>query len=115
MTGLPAHIRAIGQHAAGLRCIAEIRVEDFFTHAGDVALADQREEDLDAVIEIPLHQVGASEVDFFIAAVVEVKDAAVFKESTDDAENLDVFAHSGDAGPQRANTAHQQLHANAGL
>ena len=68
-----------------------------------------------AVIDVARHQVGAAHVDFFLAVVVEVVNAAVLQEPADDADDADVFADVRQARAQTANAAHQQIDFDAGL
>ena len=70
---------------------------------------------LDAAIEVALHQVGAADVDLFLAAVEEVVDARVLEEAADDRSHRDVVADAGNAWPQAAHAADDQVDLHAGL
>ena len=70
-----------------------------------------REHQLDALVEVARHPVGAGEVDLLLAAVQEIVDARVLEKTIDDRDHLDVLAVPGHAGPQRADAAHVQADA----
>src|SRR5205807_6139632 len=53
--------------------------------------------------------------DLFIADVSEIEDAAVLKETTDDAPDGDRFREAGHTGSQHADGAHNQINLNACL
>lgn len=71
-----AAVGAVGAHEVGARVVGEVgrkkREEAllvrFFSHG---------HHELDAVVEVPRHPVGGRDEDVFLAAVVEVEDAAV--------------------------------------
>src|ERR1043166_4136713 len=49
----------------------------------------------DATIEIARHPVGRSDVEFFIAAVAEIENAAMFEKSTHDTSHVNGLRKSG--------------------
>src|SRR5580704_15243359 len=55
------------------------------------------------------HQVGAAEVDLFLAGVPEIVDPAMLKETPYDAGHPDVFAYAFHSRSQAAYPAHQQI------
>jgi hypothetical protein len=68
-----------------------------------------REDYLDAAVKVAGHEIGAAEENEWIPPVSEDIDAAMFEETVYDASNLDVFAQSGDTGPEAADPADEQL------
>ena len=67
------------------------------------------------MVQIARHQVGASQVDLFLTAVLEIIDAAVFQEAADNARHLDILADTRNSRPERAHAADQQPNAHTGL
>src|SRR5262249_46459664 len=74
-----------------------------------------RSEQLDAVIKVPEHAVGASNIGFALASISEIVDSTVFKEPADDASNPDCRGQSGYAGSERADPSHDQVDRQLGL
>ena len=66
-------------------------------------------------MQIARHPVGAAQVNFLVAAVLEVINPAVLQESPYDAAHLDAIAHPAYPGIQRADAAHDQLNLHARL
>ena len=62
--------------------------------AQDRTVEDRREH-LDAVIEVALHEVGAPDQAFLLAAVMEVIDAAVLQEAANLADDANVVSRPG--------------------
>ena len=67
-------------------------------HVGFVVRPLDREHQLDALVEVARHPVGARQVDLLVAAVQEVVDARVLEEAIDDGDDLDVVADAGTPG-----------------
>ena len=109
-------VAAVGLHEARLDVVAQVDRQYVVAQASHEGLVFDGEEHLDAPVQVARHEVGAAHQHFFGAAVAKPVDAAVFEEPADDAGHLDVVAHAGNAGPQRAHAAHQQvdLHARLG-
>ena len=59
--------------------------------------------------KIARHPVGAAEINFGLAAILEIEDAAVFQEAPDDAAHANPAADSANARDQRALAAHDQI------
>ena len=74
-----------------------------------------RHDHLDAVVEVARHQVGAAHVRRAAVARLEQEQAAVLEEAAEHAAHADALAQAGDAGPQRADAADDQVDARAGL
>lgn len=72
-------------------------------------------DDLDPAIEVPLHQIGATEVEFVVAVVMEVIHPAVLEKSPNNASDADRLAPAWDAGPEAANPSNDQVNFDAGL
>ena len=53
------------------------------------------EEHLHTSVEVPLHEVGAPQIDLGVATMVEVVDAVVFEEGADNTSYLDMLAKTG--------------------
>ncbi len=83
------------------------------------AVAEQwvlkRKQDFHALVQIARHPVGAAEVDLRLAAVLEVKDAAVLEEPAHDAAHADAVADATNPRPQGANATYEQIDLHAGL
>ena len=67
------------------------------------------------MILVARHQIGATHVHLFLAVVEEVKDAAVFEITSDDADDLDVIAYAFDAWLQATHAAHEHVHLHSRL
>ena len=61
------------------------------------------------LVEVAGHPVGARKVDFFLATVRKVKDAAVLEETADDASHVNAFADSANSGPKSTHTSYQEI------
>jgi hypothetical protein len=109
-----ALIGAVGLH---LPCVAirrQLRIE----HRAQITAQSRilyRHHHLDPALEVSGHAVGRSDQVFLLAAVAEVVDAAVLEEAADDADHAHVLGQPGNARPQAAGVAHQQLDFHAGL
>src|SRR5262249_42426850 len=68
-----------------------------------------RDDDLDAVVEVPRHQIGAAEERRGVIRGLENEQSAVLEEAADDAAHPDGLAQIGNSGPQRADTAREDL------
>src|SRR5262245_2387090 len=99
----PAHFDIVGE--GGLQDLADDALFDPFVF--------DREEDFDAAVEVAVHEVGAAQVYFFIAAVKEAIDAGMFEEAPDDAADADRLAAAGPAGAQAADAADDQVYGHA--
>ena len=76
---------------------------------------ENREDHLDAAVKVAGHEIGAAEKNEWIPPVSEDIDAAMFEETVHDASNCDVFAQSGDTGPEAADPADQELNGDSFL
>src|ERR1700716_2311123 len=66
-------------------------------------------------MQIARHPVGAAEVDLRLAAVLEVKDAAVLEKPAHDTAHADAVADATNPWPQRADATHEQIDVHACL
>src|SRR5450432_3501385 len=78
---------------AGLARVGEICRKDFRADALAKVRILHGKEDLHAFVEIAWHPVCAAKIDFRLAAIFKVKDAAVFQKTADDATHPDATAH----------------------
>src|SRR5262245_27186521 len=74
-----------------------------------------RKEHFNTAIEIPVHDVGAAQINFLIPAVFEQIHARMLQETSDDTGNADVLTESRDARPQTTYAANDQCDRHAGL
>ena len=100
--------RAVGAEIPARDVVGEGAVEH-----GDQLLALPRALDrdhhLDAAVEVPLHQVGAPEVELVELAGLEREHPAVLEEAADDRPHLDVLAQALDARAKHAHRAGADL------
>src|SRR5581483_8324087 len=75
----------------------------------------ERDDDLDAVVEVARHEVRAPEIEPVLVAGLEVEEPAVLEEAAEHAPDANGVAHLRHAGPQRADAADDQVDARAGL
>src|SRR5665811_67722 len=110
-----ALVTAVRHHAARLDVIHQVLRQDLVADAPHQLLIFHREEQLHAAVEIARHQVGAAQIDFLLAAVAEIEDAAVLQKPPHDAGHPNGLAHPRNSGPQAADPADQQIDPNARL
>ena len=80
----------------------------------ELGVLDGRQ-DLDAVVEVARHQVGAAHAVEAPPVRLEDEDPAVLEVAAEDAADADVRAQLRHAGPQRADAAHEEVDLRAGL
>ena len=81
----------------------------------NVILILDREDNFNTMIEITGHQVCAAEINIFLAVIMKIKQAAVFKVTPNNADDTNIFADAFYARPQAAHTAHEQINLHARL
>src|SRR6476469_5341410 len=87
---------AVGLQLPGLRVVGEQGLEDPFELVADLEVFD-RDNDLDPVVEVPRHQVGAPEEVRLLVARLEAEEAAVLEEAAEHRAHPDVLAQAVDA------------------
>ena len=108
-------VSAVSQQNPRFQSVGEITLENLMQHPLPQHRVLDRDEHFDPLVEVARHPVGAAQVDLFVAAVREIKDAAVLEESPDDAAHANTVADSANAWPERADAADQQFDINARL
>src|ERR1041384_6006413 len=108
-------VSAVGAQAARFHVVAQVSLQDFYTQILFERGRADRRDDFDAAVEIAVHPVGAADIDFRRAVVRKVIDATMFEEAPDDAQDVDAFGESGNAGAQSADAAHDEIDADARL
>src|SRR5580700_3839570 len=68
-----------------------------------------------AFVNVALHPIGATQIDFRVSTVAESEDAAVFQEAPNDASNANAAADAANTRAQSASSAHDQFNLDAGL
>src|SRR5579875_1125861 len=99
-----------GIHGINHHLVEQIRA-DGLTQGGIF----NREQRLDAIIQVALHHIGATQPDLLIAAVAKVENTTMFQEASDYARDPDIVAYAGDARAQAADAAHDQVNAHTRL
>src|SRR5689334_15978393 len=79
-----------------------------------------RDQGLDAAMQVARHPVGGSDIDpgarmRQAVACAEADDAAVLEEAADDALDADILGETRNAGPQAADAAHHEIDLDASL
>src|ERR1044072_6239139 len=115
LRGRSPSVRAVGVQAARLHVVAQVRVEQNVLQVLPKLLVFHGRERLDPAVEVAVYPVGAADVDLLLARVLEVEDAAVFEEAADDAADAYVLRQAGDARPQHAHAADDEVNRDAGL
>src|SRR6266581_4344425 len=113
--GRAQRVTAVGVHVPGLDVVAEVGIQAFLDDAPLELVLENREADLDAAEEIPLHPVGARKVDPVAAAVMKIEYPRMFEEAADHRADPDVVGEAGHAGAQDADAADDQVDGDAGL
>src|SRR5215510_13797420 len=107
-------VAAVRLHVPGAALVGELGVEDVAQLGPKPAVLD-RDQDLDALLDVALHRVGRADVVLGPAAVVEVVDPLVLEEPADDADDLDRAGHAVEAGAQPAGVADDEVDGDAAL
>ena len=92
-----------------LRLSARHFVQNRIPQAPHNPWIQNRKQDLHAPVEIARHQIRAAHVNFFVPAVLEIVQAAVFEKPPDNARDRDVLADARNSGPQAAQPADDQI------
>src|SRR6185436_19755124 len=95
--------------------IAKVRLDHQLAQMLDDLLVADGHEDLDATIEVPLHQVGAPEIDLLVPAVGEPEQPRMLEEPSDDRAHVDPLAHLRDARTKAADTTGNEIDEDARL
>src|SRR5215472_10158844 len=111
------HMRvlAIGAEQAGFAVVCEIGRQNLLRDALAQGWILQREEHLDTLIQIARHPVRAAQINLRLAAVLEIKDAAVLQEAAYDAAHANPAADAAQAWHQGALPANNQVNFHARL
>src|SRR6202162_5662885 len=117
--GLYARRGAVRQELPALLVVLEIRHHDLVEHLLVHGRIEHRAQHLDAAIEVARHEVGGGNVDRSLRvrtrmAGAEAIDPAVLEEAADDRFDPDAIGESRHAGPQAADTAHDEIDLDAG-
>ena len=100
-------------HTSGVQLPGRRRVgEQSVERRGQLALRPEvldRSDDLDAMIEVPRHQIGAAEVEAAALACFKMEDAAVLEEPAEHAPYADAVAQAGQAWTEGAHATHEQV------
>ena len=102
--GSDAHPLARRLEHPGVRVVGERAVEDRVDLLANAGVLD-RHEHLDAMVEVALHEIRASDVRRDALVGLERVDAAVLEEASDDRADVDVLREPLDAGTERARRA----------
>src|SRR5205085_11089857 len=105
--------RAVGGEVPGGDAVVEGLVEEA-ADLVDGLRGGEGGEDLDAAVEVAVHEVGRTDPRLGLAAVLEPEDPAVLEEPAEDGPHRDRLRQPGHAGPQRADAPGEQLDADAG-
>src|SRR5690606_36134861 len=97
------------------RVLRAHRELDVLDERRPLLLVDDRDERLGAAVEVAVHAVGAADVHDGAAAAGERVDARVLQEAAQHGAHADVLAQARDAGTQRADAAHREVHLHACL
>ena len=106
-------VRTVAVHGIGLDIVVEIYFQDTLDPFFMRRKFDGRHQ-FNAFIEVARHPVSRRNEDVFLAAVIEVEQAAVFQEAADDAVDFDVFADAGQTRTDDADAADDEADLDAG-
>ena len=120
IAGRIAGIGAVGAQIPALRLILEIGDHDLVQHLLMHGRIVDRNQGLDAAVEVARHPVRRGDVDLGLRrrqsmTRAEADDAAMLEEAADDALYPDVLGQAGHARPQAADAAHDELDLHARL
>src|SRR6478735_5534879 len=100
---------------AGVDGVAKIGADEFVMNvAADRRILDW-EYRLDPAVQIPLHQISATEKEFLVAAVAEIVDPAMLQEPSDNADDADVLTPIFHARSKAAYSANDEIDLDTGL
>jgi hypothetical protein len=93
--------------------ISKVGLQHVISQTSDGGRVLNGEDDLHAMIEIAKHEIRAAQMNFFLAAVTEIEDAAMLQVPAQSAADLDILTHALQSGLQTADAAHEQIHLHA--
>ena len=99
-------IRTVRPHVACFDLIGEVGVKDVAAEVVDQFGIAHGKNNLDSAVEVSRHQIGAAEIDLFLASISEIVDSTVFEEAADDAGYFNVFAYALNPRTQAADPSH---------
>ena len=110
---------AVRQDPPALLVVGEVGDHDLVEHLLVHGRIEDRHDRLDAPVEVARHHVGRADIDQRLRrrqamAVAEAEDAGVLEEAADDRLDADVLRQAGNAGPQAADAAHDEVDLDAG-
>src|SRR5215469_5317934 len=108
-------VHAVALEDAGFHGVGQIGSHDLLANAVAQHSILYREHDFDALVEITRHPVGAGQIDLLLPPIGEIKNAAVLEKTPHNAAHANAIADAANAGPQRADAAHDQIDFDAGL
>src|SRR5579864_4578960 len=106
--------RAVRSELPSQDVVREVDLEDLRQATAQSRIGD-RDDRLDAAVEVARHEVGRAEEVLRLAAVAEAKDARMLEEVTDDGPHSDALRKARDARTQRAHAADQEVDLGARL
>ena len=89
--------------------VGQISSQNFMHHPIPQQRILQREQDFNALMQVPRHPVRAAQIHFRIATIFKIENAAVLQESSHDAAHSYTVAHAANSRTQSANSTYQQL------
>src|SRR5438105_11947662 len=110
----PLGVRPVGSEIPRLSIVAETDREQSVKPGMESDIIDRRD-GFHTTIEIARHPVGGTEVELLLAVVGEVEEPRVLEESADNAHYFDPVTHARNAGPQTADSTHDQIDIHARL
>ena len=103
------NIAAILLQQARFHVVSQVSFQDLLAHALAQQLILDGENHFHALVQIARHPVRAAHVNFLLAAVGKVKNAAVLEKAAHNAAHPNVVAHPTHPRTQCANAAHEQI------
>ena len=110
---LGAHPARVRLELPGTPVVGEHQLDDLGDPGPGLGVLD-RDDGLDAPVEVAVHEVGRADVPLAVAAVLEAPDPRVLEELADDRADADPLGDAGHARLQRAGAADDEVDVDAG-
>src|SRR3984957_439580 len=101
-----SNVIAIGEQDSRFFGVGQVGRNDLIENLAAERGVLQTKHHFHAFVNVALHPIGATQIDFGVPTVAESEDAAVFQEASDDASNTNAAADAANTRAQSASAAH---------
>lgn len=97
-----------------MNVVLQLRNHDLIHDVIAQVFLQERRQHFDTTVQVTRHQVGTAEVHLFIPVIVEIVDAGMLQETSDNRANRDRIGNAGQTGTQTADTANDTFDLHTG-